>query len=100
MLRDWIRPLFARADEVVAAGPAASRWEPEQLPLLVIAMYNVVVGYFTIAPLYKELNGADLLTREMLEEQTRLFSELVMTLFGPPAAVEDRRDAAIRNQPE
>jgi AcrR family transcriptional regulator len=99
MLRGWIEPLFARADEIVEAGPAASRWERDQLPLLVIAMYNVIVGYFTIAPLYKELNGADLLTREMLEKQTRLFSELVMMLFGPPAAVEDRRDAAIRSQP-
>ena len=95
MLRGWIEPLFARADEIVEAGPAASRWERDQLPLLVIAMYNVIVGYFTIAPLYKELNGADLLTQEMLEKQTRLFRELVMMLFGPPAAAEDRRDAAI-----
>jgi cytochrome P450 family 142 subfamily A polypeptide 1 len=99
MLRGWIAPLFARAGEMVEAGPAASRWERDQLPLLVIAMYNVVVGYFTIAPLYKELNGADLLTREMLGKQTRLFRELAMMLFGPPAAAEDRRDPANRSQP-
>jgi len=90
MLREWIKPIFARADEVVEAGPAASRWDPDQLPLLVIAMYNVIVGYFTIAPLYEELNGADLLTREMLEKQTRFFRDLVTTLFAAPAAVGDR----------
>jgi cytochrome P450 family 142 subfamily A polypeptide 1 len=99
MLREWIKPIFARADEMVEAGPAASRWGHDRLPLLVISMYNIVVGYFTIAPLYKELNGADLLTREMLEKQTRFFSELVMTLFGSPGAVQDRSDATIRNQP-
>jgi TetR/AcrR family transcriptional regulator len=86
MLREWIIPVFASADRMIAAGPAASRWKPDQLPLLVIAMYNIIVGYFTIAPLYKELNGADLLTREALETQTRLFSEVVETLFGPSAA--------------
>jgi AcrR family transcriptional regulator len=97
MLREWIRPVFARADQMVAAAPAASSWERDQLPLLVIAMYNVMVGYFTIAPLYAELNGEDLLTREMFERQTRLFSQLVTTLFGPPAASGDRRDARNRN---
>jgi cytochrome P450 family 142 subfamily A polypeptide 1 len=99
MLRGWIEPLFARAGEVVEAGPAASRWKREELPLLVIAMYNIAVGYFTIAPLYKELDGADLLAPEMLDKQTRLFRELVTMLFGPPAAAEDRREPAIRIQP-
>jgi AcrR family transcriptional regulator len=85
MLRDWIKPIFARADQIVTSSPAARRWEPQQLPLLVMAMYNIIVGYFTIAPLYKELNGGDLLSREMLERQTRLFSDMAVTLFGPPA---------------
>jgi hypothetical protein len=73
---------------MIAAGPAASRWKPEQLPLLVIAMYNIIVGYFTIAPLYKELNGVDLLTKEALATETRLFSEVVETLFGSSSAVD------------
>lgn len=86
MLREWIIPVFTSADRMIAAGPAASRWRSEQLPLLVIAMYNIIVGYFTIAPLYKELNGVDLLTREALATQTRLFSEVVEALFGSSAA--------------
>ena len=45
------------------ARPRAGRGEPrgaragspEQIPLLVLAMYHVVVGYFTIASLYRDL---------------------------------------------
>jgi hypothetical protein len=85
MLREWIGPLFARADRMIEAGPAATRWEREQLPLMVIAMYNIVVGYFTVASLYKELNGTDLLARDMIARQTRLFSQIVRSLFAEPA---------------
>jgi AcrR family transcriptional regulator len=83
MLREWIAPIFARADQMIETGPAANRWEPDQFPLLVIAMYNIIVGYFTIAPLYQEVNGQNLLSNEMLEKQTRLFSELIAVIFGP-----------------
>jgi AcrR family transcriptional regulator len=93
MLREWVKPIFASADQMVETGPGASRWEAEQLPLLVIAMYNIVVGYFTIAPLYNELNGKDLLAQEMVARQTRLFSQLVLTLLGPQAGAADRPDA-------
>jgi AcrR family transcriptional regulator len=83
MLREWIAPIFARADQMIETGPALNRWEPDQFPLLVIAMYNIIVGYFTIAPLYQEVNGQNLLSNEMLEKQTRLFSELIAVIFGP-----------------
>jgi len=89
MLRAWITPIFEQADQIAEAGPAAQRWEPEQLRLLVLAMYNIMVGYFTIAPLYKELNGVDLLSPAMLAEQTRLFREVVNTLFGALSASGD-----------
>ncbi|MFQ5415898.1 MAG: TetR/AcrR family transcriptional regulator [Myxococcota bacterium] len=89
MLREWIRPIFARADEVIASGPASERWGAEQVPLLVIAMYNVMVGYFTIAPVYQQLNGDDLLAPEMLERQTQLVAELVTQLFGSPKPSAD-----------
>jgi TetR/AcrR family transcriptional regulator len=83
ILRSWIAPAFARAHELVSANPAASRWDPEQIPLLVLAMYNVVVGYFTIASLYRDLSGAELLAETALEAQTRFLRELVGRLFGP-----------------
>ncbi len=82
MLRDWIAPIFARAHEMVEAGPAAERWGADRVPQLVLAMYHVVVGYFTIAPLYRDLNGQDLLTKEALAKQTRFLTDLVANLFS------------------
>ena len=82
MLRDWIAPIFARAHEMVEAGPAAERWGADRVPQLVLAMYHVVVGYFTIAPLYRDLNGQDLLTEEALAKQTRFLTDLVANLFS------------------
>ena len=82
MLRDWIAPIFARAHEMVEAGPAAQRWGADRIPQLVLAMYHVVVGYFTIAPLYRDLNGQDLLTQEALAKQTRFLTDLVANLFS------------------
>ena len=82
MLRDWIAPIFARAHEMVEAGPAAQRWGADRVPQLVLAMYHVVVGYFTIAPLYRDLNGQDLLTQEALAKQTRFLTDLVANLFS------------------
>jgi AcrR family transcriptional regulator len=82
ILRSWIVPAFERAHELVAASPAAGRWSPEQIPLLVLAMYHVVVGYFTFASLYRDLGGDELLGDAALEAQTRFLRELVGRLFG------------------
>ena len=57
--------------------PGGVALDPEQIPLLVIALYNVVVGYFTIASLYRDLSGAELLADPALEAQTRFLRELM-----------------------
>lgn len=82
ILRSWIVPAFERAHELVAASPAAGRWSAEQIPLLVLAMYQVVVGYFTFAPFYRDLGGGELLGDAALEAQTRFLRDLVGRLFG------------------
>jgi AcrR family transcriptional regulator len=90
MLREWIQRTFARAYEMVEASSGAGRWEPDQFPLLVLAMYHVFVGYFAIAPVYKDLNGQDLLTDHALAKQTRFFGDLVAALFEEESAREGR----------
>ena len=84
MLRDWITPTFARAYEMVEVLPAARHWQAEQIPLLVLALYHIVVGYFTIAPFYHELGGEDLLTPEALKRQTEFLTRLVEAVFSAP----------------
>jgi len=92
MLSVWITPVFERARELVEANPAAARWEPEQIPLLVLAMYHVIVGYFTIAPLYQALSGEDLMSAPALARQTEFFSELVEVLLGEVARPADVKE--------
>ncbi len=81
MLREWIGPVFARANELIRVNPAAKRWAPEEIPLLTLALYHAVVGYFTLAPFYKGMSGIDLLSDQALATQTRFISELVNTLL-------------------
>jgi len=88
MLREWIAPVFGRAGEMADAAPGAGRWSAEERPLVVIAIYNVLVGYFTFAPLYGELEGVELLDDAGFERQTRLVGEIVAALF-PMAASEE-----------
>ncbi len=82
LLRDFLGPAFAHAHRMIEATPAAARWGPDQAPLLVLAMYQIVVGYFAIAPLYRELAGADLLGEAGVAQQTRFLIRLVDELFA------------------
>ena len=84
LVERFIGPAFERAEALVAADPAARRWSRDQVPLLVLAMYHVVVGYFTVADLYRSARGEDLLARPALARQTRFLRQLVATLFPSP----------------
>jgi AcrR family transcriptional regulator len=84
MLRDWIAPAFARAAELVEATPTERAWPAELVPLLVLAMYHAVVGYFTIAPLYRDLAQVDLLADTERARQTELLRRMVDALFPNP----------------
>jgi AcrR family transcriptional regulator len=90
MLQAWIQPVFERAQEMVETSSGATRWQPDQFPLLVLAMYHVFVGYFTIASLYRDMNGQDLLAEEELVKQTRFFADLVGVLFTDESPAEER----------
>ena len=90
MLQAWIQPVFERAQEMVETSSAATSWQPDQFPLLVLAMYHVFVGYFTIASLYQEMNGQDLLAEEELVKQTRFYADLVEALFADESPAERR----------
>jgi len=81
MLRKWIEPVFSLAQRAMERVPSAHSWRPEQVPLVVLALYHEIVGYFTIAPVYQALNGVDLLSPEMLDRHTRFLSDLVNTLI-------------------
>lgn len=87
MLRSRIGPVFASAIEMVEAPHAG--WQPDLAPHLMLAMFHVVVGYFAIAPLYKDLNGEDLLAPDAIERQSRALVELTTRLFSNRAPSSD-----------
>ena len=76
-----IKQALVQGEATLRAHPAARRWSDEQIPLLVLALYQVVVGYFAMAPLVKALNGEDLLEQEALARQTRFFTDLVAAVL-------------------
>ena len=86
-LRDWIAPIFERAGEAAAGGAPPTRWSSDQIPQLVLAIYHVVIGYYAIAPFYKQLNGQDLLAEKARARQTAFLVELVETLFSPDSTL-------------
>lgn len=81
LLSEWFKPTLAKAEEVIRALPGAQRWESEQIPLLVLALYHLAVGAFTIGPLYEALDREDLRAENALEMQTRFFADVVETLL-------------------
>lgn len=83
MLREWLGPVLAQARRMVEAGPAGRRWRPEQLPSLILAMYQMIVGYFAAGPLLQELTGRDPLSDEAIAEQMRFIAAVVPRLLGP-----------------
>jgi len=94
MLREWMAPTFARAQELVEErgranplGASAGRGlAPEQASLLVLAMYHVVIGFFASAPLYRAVTGTDLLAEPMLSRQTELLRQMTEALLPLPTA--------------
>lgn len=81
VLRGWIKTAFGQAEETIRALPGARRWDEAQIPLLVMALYQVAVGYFAMAPLMRALRDEDLLSEEALARQTRFFGDLVAALL-------------------
>lgn len=81
LLSEWLRPVLARAEESIEATGAAKHWDAEQIPLLALALFHVVIGYFGTAPVYRELTGVDLLDEDALSRHTRFFQELVSRLL-------------------
>lgn len=81
VLRDRIAPIFEKAHQTVRASDPAADWSDEEIPLLVLALYHIVVGFHTVAPLYRTTVGEDLLADDVRERQARFLTRLADRLL-------------------
>ncbi len=84
MLREFIAPIFAHGHEMAQDRALAAGWREEDVPLLVLAMYHVVVGFFTMTPLTGDLDETDVPAERAVARQKRFLLELSERLFTPP----------------
>ena len=89
LLQKAIGPVLVRAQQAVQGTPAAERWGADQVPLLVLAAYHMVVGHFATAPFYRGLSGQDLLEPAALARQTRFLSDVMDLLLSAPKASDE-----------
>jgi AcrR family transcriptional regulator len=80
VLDESIQPALVRGAAVLEQASAGSHWKPEQRPLLLLAFYNLLIGHFTTAPLFKILTGDDPHAPESIRRQVEFFGQLVKLL--------------------
>jgi len=81
----YVEPLYAQGVEALTRSPALEGWDAEELPLLVVAMHNLMLGYFSIVPLLERVLGSDPLTPDAIENLKRFLRKATTRMIGPVA---------------
>jgi AcrR family transcriptional regulator len=87
LARDWLRPLLEYGTAEMKRGP--SPWDADEYPLVIAGWIHLVLGHFTMAPLFREVFDEDPLGARALEGQTRFLQKLARVLNR----TGNRRDA-------
>lgn len=78
----WIGPIYEQGVEALRTSPILEGWAPEDLPLLVMALHNLVLGYFSMAGLHGKLLGVDPLSDEAVARQKAFLRRATRRLVG------------------
>ena len=82
----WIGPIYQQGIEALRSSPVVEGWSSGDLPLLVMALHNLILGYFSMAPLHEKLLGVDPLSAEALARQKDFLKRATRRLIGGTAA--------------
>ncbi len=83
LMREWIEQLTRTGrDHLRALYVGPGRWSEDAIPLLQLAMFNVVGGYFTAAPLHRLMTGRDVSSSEALAQQKAFLRDLERALMN------------------
>ena len=81
MLENWLRPAIAQSLAMLESTPAVDRWQPEQIPYLLVTFFNIVVGHFTTATLTENLTGIDPLSGPGIAASSAFYGEIFSALI-------------------
>ncbi|HYC53800.1 MAG TPA: TetR/AcrR family transcriptional regulator [Candidatus Binatia bacterium] len=79
----WLGPIYLRGIEALQRSRAVEQWQQHELPLLMVAFQSLILGYFAMAPLLKQMFDQDPTSPEGLARQTE-FLRKVTHLLVPP----------------
>jgi hypothetical protein len=75
-----VKPLLERSLEMLHGTPAALHWKPEQLPYLLLALLNMILGHFAMTPLIEQLLGDSAHSPEVVTRATELYGQVAALL--------------------
>lgn len=82
----FFEPVYQRGIDAMRDSRAAEIWPAEEIPLLVLAFQNIIVGYFAMAPLVQQVFGLDPLSEDGLSRQLRFLHKMTNLLIPPREA--------------
>lgn len=82
----WLGPVYQRGIDVLRESRAAQLWPEHELPLLLLAFQNLILGYFAMAPLVRQVFGVDPVSEEGLSRQIAFLHKVSHLLIPPGEA--------------
>ena len=97
LLSAWIERLFGSGLRAMSQSPDRHPWTKEELPLLLLAMNNIIAGYVALAPAFDGTLVRDPLSPAAVRRQARFVSKLWSLLWGdaPNAATPSGRGRGV-----
>jgi len=80
----WIAPIYSSGLDALRHSDAGAVWTAEEMPLLIEALHNVIVGYFSMAPLLERIVGDDPLSAQALARKKVFLKKFVTRLVRNP----------------
>lgn len=81
LLSDWLQPAMSQGLVMMKTTPGVERWRSNEIPFLVMALFNIVVGHFTTSALTESLSPTPPLSEAGIEAAADLYGQLVEALL-------------------
>lgn len=78
----WLGPIYSEGIAGVKRTSKAELWDEEEYPLLIAAFHNMILGYFSLAPVMESLFGMEPLSKDAIDLQARFLSKVTKRLLG------------------